>query len=115
MVWPGMGAEVVFELYKKRVENSVPPESRATIVGSEDSGVGISRALASRDTQPNETIYHIRVLFSGKVLKSSNPALGEMDMIPVEALLEYLDSLVGRHASLVKGKCDGSYPVDHIS
>ncbi|KAJ1325282.1 2-phosphoxylose phosphatase [Microdochium nivale] len=70
MVWPGMGAEIVFELYQK-----------------------------------SSGSWHVRVLFGGKVLKSSNPSLGVMDMLPVETLLAYFDGLVGKDASLVKGKC----------
>ncbi|KAG8674272.1 hypothetical protein FPOAC1_000236 [Fusarium poae] len=69
MVWPGMGSEVVFELYKK-------------------------------DGQ-----YFVRVLFSGKTLKSSHPDLGVMEMVPVERLFEYFDGLTGKDASLVKGRC----------
>lgn len=53
MVWPGMGSEVVFELWRKR--------------GQEE--------------------YYVRVLWGGRVLKSSNPSLGTMDMLPVETLL----------------------------
>ena len=51
MVWPGMGSEVVFELWAK----------------------------AGR--------HYVRVLFGGRVLESSNPSLGTLDMIPVETLL----------------------------
>lgn len=51
MVWPGMGSEVVFELWAR--------------------GAG----------------YFVRVLFGGRVLTSSNPSLGTLDMIPVETLL----------------------------
>lgn len=71
MVWPGMGSEIVFELYQK-------------------SGAGT---------------WHVRVLFGGKILKSSNPSLGVMDMLPVETLLAYFDGLVGKDASLVRSKC----------
>ncbi|KAK6717113.1 hypothetical protein SNK05_000313 [Fusarium graminearum] len=71
MVWPGMGSEVVFELYKKGGK------------------------------------YFVRVLFSGKTLKSSHPDLGVMEMVPVERLLEYFDGLAGKDASLVKGRCSG--------
>lgn len=51
MVWPGMGSEVVFELWKKG------------------------------------GAHYVRVLFGGRVLTSSNPSLGTMDMILVETLL----------------------------
>lgn len=75
MVWPGMGAEVVFELYKKHVSKG-------------------------------ETGYFIRVLWGGLVLRSSNPDLGTLDMIPVETLLAYFDALVGPKAQKVPGLCE---------
>lgn len=53
MVWPGMGSEVVFELWRKKTTGG----------------------------------HHVRVLWGGRVLKSSNPSLGSMDMLPVETLL----------------------------
>lgn len=52
MVWPGMGSEVVFELWKK-----------------------------------GGTRHYVRVLWGGRVLESSNPSLGTMNMLPVETLL----------------------------
>lgn len=92
MVWPGMGAEVVFELYKKK---------------------GCATAKRTLQTTPSgESVFYVRVLFSGQALKSSSPRLGVMDMIPVENLLRYFDDLVGKGASSVKGKCNGSVPVD---
>ena len=69
MMWPGMGSEVVFELYSKR------------------------------------GCYFIRVLWGGQVLKSANPSLGSMDMIPVSSLLDYIDGLVGKMANKVPGLC----------
>lgn len=72
MVWPGMGSEVVFELY-------------------------------GRDGK-----HFARVLFSGKPLKSSNPSLGVMDLLPAETLLGYFDGLVGKGAGLVMQKCNAS-------
>lgn len=81
MVWPGMGSEVVFELYKME-----------------------STTAARRG-------YFVRVLWKGQVLRSSNPSLGLIDMLPVETLLGYFDGLVGVNNSLVKGKCSGAIPV----
>ncbi|KAK7949215.1 histidine phosphatase superfamily [Apiospora aurea] len=80
MVWPGMGSEVVFEVYRK-----------------EEAGDGSE--------------HYVRVLFGGRPLKSSNPSLGLMDMLPLETLLAYFDGLVGQNASLIKGKCNGSIPL----
>ncbi|EER29021.1 hypothetical protein D8B26_000765 [Coccidioides posadasii str. Silveira] len=76
MVWPGMGAEIVFELYAKRTGLNKPKKE-----------------------------HFVRVLFGGRVMHSSNPDLGKMDMIPVSQLLEYFDGLVGKRANLVPGLC----------
>lgn len=81
MVWPGMGSEVVFEVYEKT----------GTIASSECS-------------------YYVRVLWGGKVLRSSSPTLGLLDMVPLNTLLAYIDGLVGVDASLIKGKCNGTIP-----
>jgi acid phosphatase len=69
MVWPGMGAEVVFELYSK------------------------------------EACYFVRVLWGGQILKSSHPAFGLMDMVPVQTLLAYFDGLVGVRGSKIPAMC----------
>ncbi|KAI0184050.1 histidine phosphatase superfamily [Xylaria flabelliformis] len=86
MVWPGMGSEVVFELYK----GARQPTTQGTSSSSSSGG------------------HYVRVLFGGQVLRSSNPSLGVIDMLPVETLLAYFDGLVGRDASLVMGKCNGA-------
>ncbi|KAI0099113.1 histidine acid phosphatase [Nemania sp. FL0031] len=86
MVWPGMGSEVVFELYHK--------PARPTRRGNSATPSG----------------YYVRVLFGGRVLRSSNPSLGVIDMLPVETLLAYFDGLGGKGASLVMGKCNGTIP-----
>ncbi|KAI1750429.1 histidine acid phosphatase [Xylaria castorea] len=82
MVWPGMGSEVVFELYKRARQ---PTQGKSSSSG-----------------------HYVRVLFGGQVLRSSNPSLGVMDMLPLETLLAYFDGLVGGDASLVMGKCNGT-------
>lgn len=68
-----------------------------------DNSTGTRRTNADR--------YFVRVLFGGKPLKSSNPSLGSLDMVPAEILLEYFDGLVGVNASLVVGKCNGTLPI----
>lgn len=88
MVWPGMGAEVVFELYKKK---------------------------QSGDAKDSKCGYYVRVLFGGQVFRSSSPILGEMDMIPVKTLVSYLEGIVGKEAADVKGMCDGSISMDDLS
>ncbi|KAJ7684608.1 phosphoglycerate mutase-like protein [Mycena polygramma] len=63
MVWPGMGSEVVFELYKKN------------------------------------SAHFVRVLWGGQPMVTSTP-MGTLDLIPVETLFEYIDSMVGSGADL---------------
>ena len=58
-IWPGMGSEVVFELWR----NCGKP--------------------------------FMRVLFSGQPLQTSTP-LGTLDMVPLEKLDRYLDSIIPR-------------------
>jgi hypothetical protein len=169
MIWPGMGSEVVFELYKKETSTPTIPTTMATSTPSvvapncnhdnclrqfirESSAVSqfcpiftASSASASLPTfvsncggvgsrvssacscivtptstsstasstptaSPSASGYYIRVLWKGQVLRSSNPSLGLMDMVPVETVLAYFDGLVGVGASLVQGKCNGTIP-----
>jgi 2-phosphoxylose phosphatase len=72
MVWPGMGSEVVFELYSK------------------------------------EGCWYVRVLWGGQILRSSNPSLGYMRMVPAATLLAYFDGLVGAQASKIPELCSVS-------
>lgn len=69
MIWPGLGAEIVFEIYEKDRERFV------------------------------------RILWGGRVFKSSNPELGRVDMLPLDKLLGYFDGLVGVGASQVPAMC----------
>lgn len=69
MVWPGMGSEVIFEVYDKADDK------------------------------------FLRILWGGQVLRSSSPALGVVDMVPLERVLAYFDELVGRDASKIVDKC----------
>ncbi|KAJ0165820.1 Counting factor 60 [Colletotrichum tanaceti] len=162
MVWPGMGSEVVFELYKKKaVDGGNPPSPAMTSVvvapgcsrnnclrqmiresasaaifcpsltaaaswneplptwaaNCNGNAAAMSSACSCIDATATATTavtatatagesgWYVRVLWSGQVFKSSNPALGLMDMIPVETLLAYFDGLVGENANLVKGRC----------
>lgn len=88
MVWPGMGSEVVFELWEGKGNATVTRDVKL-------------RNKAAR----SESGLYIRVLFGGAVLESSNPSLGLLNMVPVETILAYFDGLVGENASLVKAKC----------
>ncbi|KAI1276474.1 histidine acid phosphatase [Xylaria sp. FL0933] len=93
MVWPGMGSEVVFELYERKPHHSS------------------QQGNDSSSSNSSSGAYYVRVLFGGQVLKSSNPSLGVMDMLPAETLLAYFDGLVGKDASLVVGKCNGTIAI----
>ena len=177
MVWPGMGSEVVFELYKKTASTATSATSTKTscssatttttqkcnhdnclrqLLGKTESasafcptftasasatalpawinncgadpsrvssacscvvtpsaaatGTTMSSAPAgagtgtSAPTSPSG--HYVRVLFGGQVLKSSNPSLGLIDMLPAETLLAYFDGLAGPGASLVVQKCN---------
>ncbi|KAJ6441707.1 HET domain-containingprotein [Purpureocillium lavendulum] len=161
MVWPGMGSEVIFELYKRKSAQPRPTSSPSTSGCAHDNclrhlirnpasasalceldrptSTSRSASVPTRPAQcrdsaavtsacsclqtptattpastatptappPSRSEHYVRVLFGGKVLKSSNPSLGPMDMVPVETLLAYFDELVGKGASLVKSKCQG--------
>ena len=172
MVWPGMGSEVVFEVYKKEGTRPTPTTMQTTTAtptqncnrdnclrqmvnkmsavaqfcptftassateilpsfvsncGGDASRVSsacsclVTPAATSSNSPPipsstsapttSDSGYFIRVLWKGQTLRSANPSLGLMDMVPLETLLAYFDGLVGANASLVKGKCSGTIPV----
>jgi hypothetical protein len=169
MVWPGMGSEVIFELYKKtpittttatstptgiapkcnhdnclrqfiQSSSAVSPfcstfttasssatatlpafvsncEGNTARISSACSCIVTATTSSTSSAAPSSTSaasgsgYYVRVLWKGQVLRSSNPSLGLIDMLPLETLLAYFDGLVGEGASLVYGKCAGSIPV----
>jgi hypothetical protein len=169
MVWPGMGSEVVFELYKKdastpttpttvvtatpvvapncnhdnclrqfiqessAVSQFCPTYTASTASSSLPTFVSNCGGVASRVSSacscivtPTSTTstapptstsgtsasgYYIRVLWKGQILRSSNPSLGLMGMVPLETVLAYFDGLVGVRAASVQGKCSGAVPV----
>lgn len=86
MVWPGMGSEVVFEVYKKV-----------------DSREGEGKGQGKREESKEE--FFVRVLWGGQVLRSSVPMFGSMDMVPVDSLLGYFDALVGVGGSKIRKMC----------
>jgi hypothetical protein len=47
----------------------------------------------------------IRILWGGQVFRSSNPSLGEVDMLDVDVFLAYVDGLVGRRVEKVVDFC----------
>lgn len=99
MVWPGMGSEIIFELYHKGAKHAKKDQATADNMTTTTT----SETTTSEVKSPSN--HYVRVLFGGKTLKSSNPSLGVMELIPVETLLGYFDGLVGRNAALVKEKC----------
>ena len=90
MVWPGLGSEIVFEVYRSK--DGLDEGAQGDDEGRESGGQDGVR-------------FYLRVLWGGRVFKSSDPSLGEMDMLPVEAFLTYVDGLVGLRASKVKELC----------
>ncbi|KAI5855541.1 phosphoglycerate mutase-like protein [Durotheca rogersii] len=98
MVWPGMGSEIVFEMY----------ERKGNATGPGPCGSPSVRARRAQPSRRSQGEFFVRVLFGGQPLKSSSPSLGLMDMVPAETLLAYFDGLVGENASLVVGKCNGT-------
>ncbi|KAG5953971.1 hypothetical protein E4U53_005964 [Claviceps sorghi] len=169
MVWPGMGSEVVFELYRRKGHVlTPPPDSTAqpevgrdcdwndclsymnrnlpsgghlcrdgstptpiislttatrptecsdqtrlssaclclsSLTDADADATPTARETASPTSAPSSSGFYVRVLFGGKVLVSSNPSLGSINMLPVEVLLDYLDGLVGKEGHQVKSKC----------
>jgi hypothetical protein len=79
MVWPGMGSEIVFEVFEK-------------------SGAGGGRVGQ----------WFVRVLWGGQVLSSSSPVFegDSHGMLALDTVLAYFDGLVGRDASLIPALCN---------
>ena len=69
MVWPGLGSEIVFEVWVSEDER------------------------------------FLRVFWGGVILRSSEPSLGVIDMLPLANFLAYVDELVGVGASKIPGLC----------
>jgi len=96
MVWPGLGSEIVFEVYRWKDEQKDQQEEQHKDVEGQESGSGSEDANSG---------FSLRVLWGGRVFSSSDPTLGEMDMVPLERFLTYVDGLVGHRASKVKEMC----------
>ncbi|KAG6018468.1 hypothetical protein E4U43_004594 [Claviceps pusilla] len=125
MVWPGMGSEVVFELYRRKSSTTraiIQPTlaTRPVKCPDEDrlssaclclsSSTNAKAAPTVKENAPptldsRSSGFYVRVLFGGKIFKSSNPSLGSIDMLPAEVLLDYLDGLVGKDGNLVESQC----------
>ncbi|KAF2502554.1 phosphoglycerate mutase-like protein [Lophium mytilinum] len=79
MVWPGMGAELVFEVYKLR-------------------------SRENKDMRNGKR--WVRVLWGGQELISSNPVLGKMHLVEAEVFLDYIYAFTGEKAVKVKAFCE---------
>lgn len=75
-IWPGMGSEVVFELWRKNGNNGKDGNNGKNKNGS---------------NKPGDVF--VRVLFSGQALNTSTP-LGVLSMVPLASLDAYLDSVI---------------------
>ncbi|RCI14357.1 hypothetical protein L249_6007 [Ophiocordyceps polyrhachis-furcata BCC 54312] len=134
MRWPGMGAEIVFELYRRKSKPSRhrpidgdtpvrrqqnPPLAAANCLSgsmiprARTCSPAITPTVASQSASgtlsnlghPDNSNFYLRLLFDGQPLKSSNPSLGVIDMVPVDTVLEYFDNLVGKEGGLVESLC----------
>ncbi|KAG6853272.1 hypothetical protein C0991_005543 [Blastosporella zonata] len=81
MVWPGMGSEVVFELYSK---SSASSSGHDNFHSSKSSGT---------------KSYFLRVLWGGQPMVTSTP-LGTLDMIPIDDFFSYISSMIGSGSDL---------------
>lgn len=82
MVWPGLGSEIVFELFREKANKEMVDEQGSAL-----------------------SAYYVRVLWSGRALQTAAPELGKVDMLPLEDFLGYVDGLVGVRASKIKEMC----------
>lgn len=96
MVWPGMGSEVVFELWT----SSLLPTIHTPAHTDTNTDTDI-------DDTDNDTHWSLRILWQGQPLQSSSPALrtDASGLLPATRFLEYVDALVGRDAAGVQAMC----------
>jgi len=114
MVWPGLGSEVVFEIFRKKEKEEEQHDAHeASSKGNgevnehsvKESRNDMTTVHETSTSQESSGHYYIRILWGGRVLESSHPALGTVDMLPMETFLDYIDDLVGVRASKVKEMC----------
>jgi hypothetical protein len=104
MVWPGLGSELLFELFKKKA-GGIEGVTHDNMERHEDDGASKLDSVAASSSTISTSSYYVRLLWGGKVFKSSDPKLGEIDMLPLEQFLEYIDDLVGFRAAKVGQMC----------
>jgi len=111
MVWPGLGSEVVFELFRKKEREEKQHDAREASgrANGEVDGRELHNDMinvpGTSTSEESSDRYYIRILWGGRVLKSSHLALGTVDMLPLETFIDYIDDLVGVRALKVKEMC----------
>lgn len=100
MVWPGMGSELVFEIYSKGGSSYGS--------GSGRGGFGGFGHRSGQNGGQSEKQWYVRILWGGQVFRSSNPALGEVNLIELSKLTDYFQGLVGTKAANVVSLCANS-------
>ncbi|KAF7760282.1 hypothetical protein Agabi119p4_10958 [Agaricus bisporus var. burnettii] len=114
MVWPGMGAEVTYELYEGPSNgNNGPGQCNSDITSRDDNSHGNDNH--GDDNHGNnghgnnghgnsgngKQQYYLRVMWGGKPMKTSTP-MGTLDLIPVETFFDYIAQYVGTGEELVQ-------------
>ena len=89
MVWPGMGAEIVFEIYSRS-----------------GAANGTSQQQLLQQQQPASKDWFVRILRGGQPFASSHPDLKGGEMIELSKLTGYLSSLIGDQATNVVSLCN---------
>ncbi|KAK8239859.1 histidine acid phosphatase-like protein [Phyllosticta capitalensis] len=93
MVWPGMGAEVVFELYAANV--TVPVITTSSSITSTSTSTS-SSSLANPKDEPRAAGFFLSSppqTTTKKHFCASHPALGALDMVPLDDVLAYFEGL----------------------
>lgn len=94
-MWPGMGSELVFELWRASSAKESGGDSKPLRESDfkSDGGQGASDSGGELGT-------YVRVLWSGQPLETSTQ-LGALNMVPLSTLLAYLEHTIP--ADLVSG------------
>lgn len=90
-LWPGMGSEVVFELWKRK-------KSKRSLwaAAAQYAATRAERAVGQTTSgTKGKGKHYLRVLFNGQPLNTSTP-LGVLDMVPLEEFEGYLAKTLPR-------------------
>lgn len=109
MIWPGMGAEVVFEVWSSKSAPAHPRSQSADEANSLGGADLLSRhggeAEGGRLKHQGARERFVRILWGGVPLRSSHPMLGQANMIPLNSVLEFFDILIGNNGAKVPQLC----------